>query len=126
MRFSITSVALLAGAVAAVPQYGIQPISQISDGQIQAPPATPPAGAPSGAPTPGVTSVVASLVSVSLPVPEGTSLAVPEASHSGAPVPGVSPSAPGASAPVASAPAGSAPGVPGKLYLHSLPLTTPC
>jgi hypothetical protein len=40
MRFSIASVALLAGAVAAVPQYSIQPISQISDGQIQAPPAT--------------------------------------------------------------------------------------
>lgn len=40
MRFSIASVAILAGVVAAVPQYGVQPISQISDGQIQAPPAT--------------------------------------------------------------------------------------
>jgi len=40
MRFSIASVAIMAGAVAAVPQYEVQPISQISDGQIQAPPAT--------------------------------------------------------------------------------------
>ena len=40
MRFSIASVAIMAGLVAAVPQYSIQPISQISDGQIQAPPAT--------------------------------------------------------------------------------------
>ncbi|KAH6878946.1 hypothetical protein J4E91_002711 [Alternaria rosae] len=40
MRFSIASVAVMAGAVAAVPQYSVQPISQISDGQIQAPPAT--------------------------------------------------------------------------------------
>lgn len=38
MRFFTASVALLAGLVAAVPQ--VQPISQISDGQIQAPPAT--------------------------------------------------------------------------------------
>ncbi|KAI0582797.1 hypothetical protein Alg215_03920 [Pyrenophora tritici-repentis] len=59
MRFSIASVALLAGAVAAVPQYGQPdakpvPISQIGDGQIQAPPASTAApGMPTGT-APGV------------------------------------------------------------------------
>ncbi|KAL7771307.1 hypothetical protein CFE70_001250 [Pyrenophora teres f. teres 0-1] len=43
MRYSTAAVALLAGAVMAVPQYGDNkplPISQIGDGQIQAPPAS--------------------------------------------------------------------------------------
>lgn len=70
MRFSAASVALLAGAVAAVPQYPVQPISQISDGQIQAPPATP---IPSVVPTPG-----SSATPVPLPSAPGTSV-VPSA-----------------------------------------------
>jgi hypothetical protein len=57
MRFSIASVAILAGAVAAVPQYSVQPISQISDGQIQAPPAT-------SAAVPGASEVASSAVIV--------------------------------------------------------------
>ncbi|OAL55880.1 hypothetical protein IQ07DRAFT_182418 [Pyrenochaeta sp. DS3sAY3a] len=65
MRFSTASVALLAGVVAAIPQASIQPISQISDGQIQAPPATSVVPAPSEVPSvvptfvPIVSSVVA-------------------------------------------------------------------
>ena len=51
MRFSAVSVALLAGVVAAVPQQSVQPITQISDGQIQAPPATRPYGASSAPPS---------------------------------------------------------------------------
>jgi len=59
MRFSAVSVAVLAGAVAAVPQY--QPISQISDGQIQAPPAaTGGYSAPVVAPVPSVSKAVPS------------------------------------------------------------------
>ncbi|KAH7564155.1 hypothetical protein J3E72DRAFT_324141 [Bipolaris maydis] len=63
MRFSTISLAFLAGAVAAAPQGDVLPISQISDGQIQAPPATPPAvSAPSALPS-AVPSVVPSAVS---------------------------------------------------------------
>lgn len=50
MRFSAVSVAFIAGLVAAAPQQSVQPISQISDGQIQAPPATSVVVAPSEVP----------------------------------------------------------------------------
>jgi hypothetical protein len=51
MRYSF---ALFAAVAAAVPQ--VQPISQISDGQIQAPPATAPVAVPSVS-VPAVSSV---------------------------------------------------------------------
>jgi hypothetical protein len=63
MRYSF---ALLAGVVAAVPQLSVQPISQISDGQIQAPPAT--VVPPVSKPTPVVPSVSAPVVAPSVPV----------------------------------------------------------
>ena len=69
MRFTIASVAIMAGAVAAVPQYSVQPISQISDGQIQAPPATSAVGSAVPLPSPtdvsvpaGVTTALSSAV----------------------------------------------------------------
>jgi hypothetical protein len=75
MRFSIASVALLAGAVVAVPQYTVQPISQISDGQIQAPPAT-------SAAVPGASEVASSAVVV-VPTASGSDVVVvPTASGS--------------------------------------------
>jgi len=73
MRFSIVSVAMLAGAVAAVPQYGVQPISQISDGQIQAPPAT-------TAVVPGGPEVPASTPAASAPPASAPAASVPAAS----------------------------------------------
>jgi hypothetical protein len=69
MRYSFT-IAALAAVGAAVPQYSVQPISQISDGQIQAPPATSvvvPA-VPSG---PAVSTPVAPGVTVTAIVPSG-------------------------------------------------------
>jgi hypothetical protein len=54
MRYSFAVFA----AVAAAQYSNVQPISQISDGQIQAPPATLPAPAPSSAPVAGASSVV--------------------------------------------------------------------
>ncbi|RMZ66617.1 hypothetical protein GMOD_00001970 [Pyrenophora seminiperda CCB06] len=71
MRFSIASVAILAGAVAAVPQYGVQPISQISDGQIQAPPA-------STAVVPGGPEVPATTPAASVPAMSTGSVATSE------------------------------------------------
>lgn len=71
MRFSTISVAFLAGAVAAAPQYDVLPISQISDGQIQAPPATPPAVSATSAVPSGVPSVVPSGVPSAVPSPSG-------------------------------------------------------
>jgi hypothetical protein len=60
------SFALFAAVAAAVPQ-GVQPISQISDGQIQAPPATVPSVvAPSVVP-----SVSAPVVAPSVSAPAG-------------------------------------------------------
>ena len=67
MRFSTISVAFLAGAVAAAPQYDVLPISQISDGQIQAPPATPPAVSATSAVPSGVPSVVPSAMPSGMP-----------------------------------------------------------
>jgi len=63
MRFTIASVAIMAGAVAAVPQYSVQPISQISDGQIQAPPATSAVGSAVPLPSPSDVSVPAGVTS---------------------------------------------------------------
>lgn len=73
MRFSIASVAILAGVVAAVPQYGVQPISQISDGQIQAPPATSvvPGGPEVPASTPAASVPAASVPAASEATSEG-------------------------------------------------------
>jgi len=93
MRFSAVSVAVLAGAVAAVPQY--QPISQISDGQIQAPPAaTGGYSAPVVAPVPSVSKAVPSAAVPSVTGPAGSypsaavpSAAVPSAAVPTAPVP---------------------------------------
>ncbi|KAF2035696.1 hypothetical protein EK21DRAFT_84121 [Setomelanomma holmii] len=61
MRYSF---ALLAGVAAAVPQYSVNPISQISDGQIQAPPATSVVVVPSPAPVKVSSVYVAPSVSV--------------------------------------------------------------
>merc|ERR1712137_1483641 len=63
MRFTIASVAIMAGAVAAVPQYSVQPISQISDGQIQAPPATSAVGSAVPLPSPSALSSAADMTS---------------------------------------------------------------
>jgi hypothetical protein len=66
MRFSIASVAVLAGVVAALPQ-DVQPITQIDDGQLQAPPATSAASEASegtAVPTEAVSSAVESVSSV--------------------------------------------------------------
>lgn len=62
MRYSLTLAVLAAIGVQAVPQASysvVQPISQISDGQIQAPPATsvPAVPAPSGPAVPSETPV---------------------------------------------------------------------
>jgi hypothetical protein len=78
MRFAAV---IFAGLAAAAPQ--VQPISQISDGQIQAPPATSVA-------VPAVSSVAVSVPAVSVPAVS---------------VPAVS-SYPAVSAPVVSVPAG--------------------
>jgi hypothetical protein len=69
------SFALFAAVVAAVPQASIQPISQISDGQIQAPPATvvPPVVAPSASVPAAASSVPAVVPSVPVSAPAGKS-----------------------------------------------------
>jgi hypothetical protein len=80
MRYSF---AIFAAVAAAAPQ--VQPISQISDGQIQAPPATMPSVIPSAVPSVGasvpaaVSSVLASMapsVAPSAVVP-GASMSAP-------------------------------------------------
>ena len=72
MRYSF---AIFAAVVAAAPQ--VQPISQISDGQIQAPPATSVAVKPSSVPgySASVPVVVSSVVVPSASVPKASSAA---------------------------------------------------
>jgi hypothetical protein len=67
------SFALFAAVAAAVPQASILPISQISDGQIQAPPATvvPPVVAPSASVPAAASSVPAVVPSVPVSAPAG-------------------------------------------------------
>ena len=68
MRFTISLAALAIGAVA-IPQGDYQPISQISDGQIQAPPATevPVASSAPAASVPAASTPAASAPAVSTP-----------------------------------------------------------
>ncbi|CAO2656846.1 Nn.00g056490.m01.CDS01 [Neocucurbitaria sp. VM-36] len=65
MRFSAVSVAVLAGVVAAAPQ--VQPISQISDGQIQAPTAVPSVYSSAVVPVVSTPEVVSTPAAVSTP-----------------------------------------------------------
>lgn len=66
MRYSIAVVAL-AGLAAALPQesYSVQPITQISDGQIQAPPASSAPAVSYSAPPVEVTSAVSGKLALS-------------------------------------------------------------
>ena len=86
MRFSLPIVALAAIGAQAIPQ-SVQPISQISDGQIQAPPATAtgPAGSPSApapvVPNPTTAAPVAPTTAPTLgaPIPTTTATTGPAA-----------------------------------------------
>jgi hypothetical protein len=115
MRYSFT-IAALAAVGAAVPQYSVQPISQISDGQIQAPPATSvdvPV-VPSG---PAVSTPVAPGVTVTAVVPSGpgeTATVI---------VPSYGASTPVASTGAPAVPISSAPAVPSEV--PSAPATVP-
>ncbi|KAF1942592.1 hypothetical protein EJ02DRAFT_162711 [Clathrospora elynae] len=78
MRFSIVSVAIMASVAVASPQYSIQPISQISDGQIQAPPATAvpaPSEVPSVVPSPSASAPEASAPEATAPAATPTPVA---------------------------------------------------
>jgi cytoskeletal protein RodZ len=107
MRFSVAFLAVAAiGARAAPQDYSVQPISQISDGQIQAPPASAP---PASSATPPVVSVTESaplytateIASITVVVPSVTG--APVVPSPSAPVV-VAPSAPAVNSSVVAAP----------------------
>jgi hypothetical protein len=112
MRYSF---AIFAAVAAAAPQ--VQPISQISDGQIQAPPATPAPGysVTQSAIVPGVTPISNPVLSASVPAvtppgkPSSHPLVEKTSNTNSTPAPVV----PSGNTPVAPVPTLSAPIVPG-------------
>ncbi|KAL1603819.1 hypothetical protein SLS60_005410 [Paraconiothyrium brasiliense] len=91
MRFSTSAIfAAVAIGAQALPQESVQPITQISDGQIQAPPATasaPVASAPAGSyevpSAPAATEVLPSVTPVPLPsvVPSSGAVVIPSSGY---------------------------------------------
>ncbi|KAF1975310.1 hypothetical protein BU23DRAFT_552702 [Bimuria novae-zelandiae CBS 107.79] len=133
MRFSTSAVlAAVAIGVQALPQEysAVQPITQISDGQIQAPPATAPVSSGYAVPTPSApaASEVPSVTPVPLPseVPSVTPVPLPSVvPSSAAPVPVPSSGYETPVVPVPSVPAPSVPAGTGSAPPYPIPSSAP-